>query len=244
MAGKKLPRKTMSMAKKGVAGTRADTGTGMPVPIVPNGTVLLGAGLALLVLVLVIGMARLIFPTANTDHSMLPAGYRAATGLDASDTRGDVLPTGTPQMQGDGRSKSPFPTPRGQEPIIVEVDCPAGTVQILTGDAPADTVCIRGQLADDDAPATPRAQRIIIDDGASIGGIDVPPLECAENEVIHWMDEDTDALGCVPVGVLAMVGASIGGTTVPPLDCAEDEVITFTAPDVLACVHYENVAPD
>ncbi len=35
--------------------------------------------------------------------------------------------------------------------------------------------------------------------------------------------------------------ATIGGTTVPAVHCEEDEVISWTAPNTLGCVHYEEV---
>jgi hypothetical protein len=36
-------------------------------------------------------------------------------------------------------------------------------------------------------------------------------------------------------------GATIAGTTVPAVHCQEDEVISWTGPDALGCVHFEEV---
>jgi hypothetical protein len=35
--------------------------------------------------------------------------------------------------------------------------------------------------------------------------------------------------------------ADIAGTTVPAVHCQEDEVISWTGPDALGCVYYEEV---
>lgn len=35
--------------------------------------------------------------------------------------------------------------------------------------------------------------------------------------------------------------ATIAGTDVPALHCEEDEVFSWTAPDTLGCVHFEDI---
>ena len=168
------------------------------------GTLLLGAVACVAVIVAGAFVLRAILPATDTDYAMLPDGYAERVGLvsETSSTAivGSVgaLPTPTPTPTVTGYGRSPFPRSRSQEPIIIEVDCPVGTVEIYTGERASDTVCIEGTLGGQNAPLVPVAtpQIIIIDtgDGASIGGQNVPALDCTEDEVIAWTGKDT--LGC------------------------------------------------
>ncbi len=216
MTAKKLPRRTMSMAKKASATAEkaadldllenaiGDTATNN----FSTAQLIVGIGGAVLAVLAIMLMASVIFGSADTDHSMLPDGYREATGL--------AEPEPTTTVDGDAvtvtadtvtRSNSPFPSPQSRSPIIVEVTCPAGTVEILTGERPADTVCIVGTLGRAPAPAsepepTPIVQRIIVINGtdrSTVGGTDVPDgLHCAEDEAIAF-DGIPDTLFCVHI---------------------------------------------
>lgn len=220
MAAKKLPRRTMSIAKRGVAtaeaaadldllgGDEAAEAKANAPPVSAGAQV--GAFTAVIVaLIATIMIVRLIMaiPTGGT-------GGEAPFGVEGALTRATpTAPAPASMSTGDtGRStlpsapRSPFPEASQAAPIIMAVDCPDGTIQIATGDMVADTVCIRGVLVADGLPTpTPTASvpNVILITGegnrASVGGTDVPNgLTCEEDEVIGFVGMP-DVLVCVHV---------------------------------------------
>lgn len=223
--GKKLPRKTMSMAKRGTAVAEEAAGLdlledaiGNPETDGPNGgprfdmpTLICGWLLAMASVALVLFAVKAVFPSADTNYAMLPEGYAESVGLVTSQS-GDGLTSQERMTYVDPAAsvRSPFPEARTQQPVILDVTCPAGNVEISTGPHPVDTVCVRGQLVEEIPPAsavvpTPMAQRIVIvgsDDGAMIGGTTVPDdLNCFEDEVIGFVGIP-DTLVCVHIDTL------------------------------------------
>ena len=223
MGKSKLPRRTMSMAKKASATADAAADLDLVEGIIGNPEadgqtpsltrLLLGWAIGMASILALMGACAVLpFTEADTDYSMLPDGYREATGLaDAKIGRqsdGSVRQADG-SIRADDFAVSPFPEAQTRDPVILEVDCPDGTVRIATGSGPADTVCVRGQLASADPPPSEPTTDII---------------------VVSPATGDT---------------STIAGTLVPAnLDCAEDEVIAFVDVDTLACVHYENVDTD
>lgn len=214
----KLPRRTMSMAKRAQGTAKAAADLDIVEDAIGSeeenaerfstSQLALGCVGAILGIVVVLFAAAFLFGSPGSDHSMLPDGYREATGL-------------APAYQGNGRSalpsvqRSPFPNAQQEVPIILEVTCPDGTVHIATGERVADTLCVRGVLVEDattptpDTPDTPETVQIIV----------VPPAS--------------------PTPTLRV--STVGGTNVPDdLHCQEDEGIAFDGvPDTLYCVHVE-----
>jgi hypothetical protein len=170
---KKLPRRTMSMAKR--ANATAEAAADLDLVEDAIGTeeenaerfttshLALGMFAAFAAIVLLMGGAWLLFGSQSTagDFSMLPDGYRESVGL--SD----------PSYQGNGRAalpsapRSPFPSAQQEIPIILAVTCPDGTVQIATGENVADTLCVRGKLVTGTTPEPtptpePETVRIVV----------------------------------------------------------------------------------
>ncbi|KKK83273.1 hypothetical protein LCGC14_2795030 [marine sediment metagenome] len=171
----KLPRRTMSMAKRGVkrAEELADLdlvegAIGNPETDGPDGgprfshpQLILGWTLGLVMVVAFMFLGKALFASANRDYSMLPDGYREATGLTSDE------PAELTGYEGNGRSTlpsaarvdSPWAEPVAEVPIVLKVACPDGTVHIATGPNEADAVCIRGRLVTEPV-ATPTAQEM------------------------------------------------------------------------------------
>lgn len=179
MTKKKLPRRTMSIAKRGVKAAEdasdldlVEGAIGNPETDGPDGDgrfttgqLLLGFALAVVFTFGLLFVAQAMLDSPDTNYSMLPDGYREETGL-SPDV--DIQPPGSVALvDDDDGSRSPFPDAQSRDPVILEVDCPDGTVQISTGARPVDTVCIRGQLVDGQppqstAPPTPVVQHVTI----------------------------------------------------------------------------------
>lgn len=177
--GKKLPRRTMSIAKRGVNTAEAaadldlvEGAIGNPETDGPDGEgrfttmqLLLGFALAVVFTFGLLFVAQTMFEGPDTNYSMLPDGYREATGLSPGV---DIQPPPSVVLadDDDDGSRSPFPDAQTRDPVILEVDCPDGTVQISTGQRAADTVCIRGQLVDggpqQSTAPTPLVQHVTI----------------------------------------------------------------------------------
>lgn len=170
--GKKLPRRTMSMAKRANATAEAATELDLVEGAIgteeenaerfTSGQLILGWLGALAIMAILLFVASRLINTGDGAYTMLPDGYREQVGLGVDND---------PAYQGNGRSglpsaprsSSPFPDPQGEMPIILKVTCPDGTVEIATGEGVADTVCVRGRLVQESPPtSTPVAQRIII----------------------------------------------------------------------------------
>ena len=233
---KKLPRRTVSMAKRagklakdasdldlidGAIGTEAER------PAASTALLLIGFALTMVSVLALVLAYQMVFGSVNTDHSMLPDGYRASTGLSTATAYVDAGTDGDPAAGTDGdpadigvdvgvdASTVPEPEPsatvydgrslfasaRTAEPVILKVACPVGTVQISTGPSPVDTVCIQGEL---------------------VAGQAVPPT--VQQVIIFGPNAPT-----------------VGNTLVPPgLHRQEDEAIAFVGvPDLLVCVHIE-----
>lgn len=217
----------MSMAKKASATAEAAAdldlvegaiGTSATRPAMNNGQLLLGFALSIVALLAVVLAYQLVFGSVDLDHSALPDGYRESTGLavdqDVDEGTAALIravaivnadAAREPDATVDGRST--FASAKTQEPIILEVACPVGTVQISTGPEPVDTVCVQGQLVGS-APAEPTVQRVIIfgPNAPSIGGTLVPAgLHCQEDEAIAFVGIP-DTLFCVHVDDVATAG--------------------------------------
>lgn len=214
--GKKLPRRTMAMAKRANATSKAAADLDLVEDAIgaeeENAerftTMHLGLGMLGAVVLLLVGIVALtaLAGGSDTNYSMLPEGYRESTGLDAAYQGGEqaALPSAP---------RSPFPDAQQEIPIILDVDCPDGTVHIATGDNVADALCVRGVLVGDADNGTPTPETI---------RLEVVPLP-------------------EPTPTPTIKASTIGGTTVPDdLDCAEDEGIALAGvPDTLFCVHIE-----
>ena len=247
-----------------------------PVAPQPNtGQLVLGAACAFAMVIGIMLVAKLLFAAPDTDYSMLPDGYREEVGLTDTDAPADddaLAAIGT-----DGEAdlasapRSPFPKAQTDDPVILEVDCPKGTVQIATGDNAADTVCVRGTL-DEGGPASGTTSTppiiVIAPTGEQSGtnGIAQPPAS-GQSDIdgippasVRPDGTTTDAEPCSegatfnsdeteckwPDGTPDRgMQSTIGGTEVPDgLDCYEDETIWWTGIDTLDCVHYEIVVCD
>lgn len=219
MAGKKLPRRTMSMAKRasGTAEAAADldvveNAIGTPEDDGPDGAprfdhalLFMGWALAVAGIVAVLITVKVLFAGVDADFSLLPDGYRQEVGLEEEPVDVDAQPDGATAQVTTVDTHSPFAEARTSEPIILDVDCPPDTVEISTGPLPVDTVCIRGQLAEPIAQLTPAAvevehvHRIIVESGdrSTIGGQPIPDgLHCQEDEAIGF-DSVPDTLFCI-----------------------------------------------
>jgi len=187
-----------------------DAPAGEPSPAIEGNTarypmarLLLGWALGLAGILVIMGAcATLPFSETDTDYSMLPDGYREATGLAERDADVKIGRQSDGSIAADDYPISPFPEAQTKDPVILEVDCPDGTVRISTGNGPADTVCVRGQLVDDvPVPAPGSTTDIIVvspatGDTSTIAGTDVPSdLDCEEDEVIAFVGPD--ALACI-----------------------------------------------
>jgi len=211
----KLPRRVQSMAKRaGKLGEAAaavvkgeengeDQGEGKEKlsPFAYSGAWIGGI---VTLMVIVIGV-RLLFAIplgSGEPANFAPAGAlsRATPVASTSYPGGSGSTSTAPSVP-----RSPFPVAQQDTPIILEVTCPDGTVEIATGDNVADTVCVKGVLVTDDPPqaaadAVPDVILITANgETATIGGTDVPNgLQCEEDEVIGF-DGQPDTLVCVHV---------------------------------------------
>lgn len=232
--GTRPPRRTMSMSKK--ASKLAEDAAGLdlleeaignPETDGPNGgprfdtlTLVAGWGLAMLSVVAILFTVKAVFPSADTDYAMLPDGYRAAVGLPgaalASNADGitpleDMIGYADPAAS---TTRGIFPDATTQQPVILEVTCPPGSVEISTGARVVDTVCVRGQLvgqvpAAASVPVAPTPIIIVVpaNGGPAIGSTTVPDdLDCQEDEVIGFAGVP-DTLVCVHVDTLPASGA-------------------------------------
>lgn len=194
MAGKKLPRRTMSIAKRGVKVAEDAADLDLVEGAIGNDDdrfttqqLLLGFMLAILGTVALMYVATLMFNGPDTDYSMLPDGYREATGLATPAYDDEGQPPGS--VVDVGQERSPFPEAQTRDPVILDVDCPDGTVQISTGTRPVDTVCVRGELVEsyayNVATPVPIVQHVtIIVDGATVTPTPTPtPTMTPEPEV-------------------------------------------------------------
>ncbi len=221
MTAKRMPRRAKSMANRAskIAEGAADLDllggdeaaeAKAEAPPVSTGAQVGAFTLIIVGLIAVVMIVRLIMaiPTGGT-------GGDAPFGIDGALTRSTPEAEAPASAGATGRStlasvpRSPFPIADQDEPIIMAVTCPDGTVQIATGDMVADTVCIRGVLVtgDDDALMSETssivAPNVILvtaeGDRANVGGTDVPNgLTCAEDEVIGF-DGQPDTLVCVHI---------------------------------------------
>ena len=155
----KLPRRTMSMAKRAVklAEDASEIDAIEAIAGAPTGEKIgafqfVGAWIAgvggLVLIIAALGFACNV-TTAKPDWSPPGAQSREAVG-EAFYREGDP----TDGRMGSGRD-SPFPNAQQEDPIILEVVCPPGTVHISTGATAADSVCVKGELAG--MPASPTA---------------------------------------------------------------------------------------
>lgn len=219
--GSKLPRKTVSMAKRGAGQAKAptlgvkgkaaeeepdaeETEEAIPANAFTTTQLTIGVlGAAAIILGVVIVTALLFDEPDGASYSMLPDGYRAAVGLDAEEEQAilaDILGT----AEEEPAYGSPFPDAQGRPPIILDVACPDGTVQIATGSRPVDTVCIKGRLVEPDAEPEPTVSPtiVIVPSGATIGDHTVPPLTCREDELIGMVGLP-GVLACVHIDTLS-----------------------------------------
>lgn len=162
--GKKLPRRTVSMSKRmsgqakaptlGVKSTKAEQEEAEQLEeraqeVEAEQEAAAGAGyigawaVAMLSLIVAVAAVRLIFafPLGGGESDFAPAGALSRVAEEQPANTQQGAPSSA--LRG-----SPFPEARGETPIIVDVDCPHGTLEIATGPRSADTVCIRGQLVE------------------------------------------------------------------------------------------------
>lgn len=152
--GKKLPRKTISMAKRASAVAEDAADLDLVEEAIGSDeerphdykTIAVGFGGAVLFMLLTMMLVRVIFGSPDTNFSMLPDGYRESVGLVSA---AEEVPNQRAELPSTLRTRSPFPEPATEQPIILDVDCPSGTVEIATGAGAADTVCVRGQVVQD-----------------------------------------------------------------------------------------------
>ncbi len=214
MAAKKLPRRTMSMAKSAAATAKEAADLDVIEDTLGSdqdnasrftaSQLVLGWLMALTTLLLVMIMIKVVLGTPNLDFPMLPDGYRDAVGLhegtgDASVHQHEEA-TATGKTAPVSKPRSPFPTAKQQTPIIVSIECPSGTVAIATGGTVADTVCISGTLLDGS--------------DATIGGTVVPKLDCQEDEVIGFIGVP-DTLVCIHIEQAGERGGSVPPAPAP-----------------------------
>lgn len=165
MASKKLPRRTVSMSKRmvgqakgptlGVKSTKAEQEEAEQIEEqaqeaeeeqeAGRGAGYIGAwAVAMLSLIVAVLAVRLIFALplggGGADFAQEGALSRAVEEQPATTTQQD--------SPSSALRSGPFPEARGEQPIIVDVDCPHGTLEIATGPRSADTVCIRGTLVE------------------------------------------------------------------------------------------------
>lgn len=193
--GKKLPRRVMSHTKRGAKAAEEfadldlmEGAIGNPETDGPDGgprfthaQLIAGFALGIVFLIALMFVGKAMFASADGNYSMLPDGYREATGLDTaapSDPGAGVTAyadNGRSTLPSAPRSDSPFPEPQGEMPIILKITCPDGTVHIATGPNEADAVCIRGRLVQEPV-ATPTAQE-------TATSTDTPPTPTARATV-------------------------------------------------------------
>lgn len=210
---KKLPRRVQSMAKR--AGKTAENAANLDLlggdeaaedakvaPFAYAGA-WIGGIIALMVIIIAVRVVFAIPLPSTGDAEFAPAGALsrvtpAYAGLATPFGNGGV--TSAP--------RSTFPAARQEAPIILQVACPDGTIQIAVGDRVADTVCITGVLVGDAPSETmtgvpvvePNVILITVEgDRANVGGTDVPNgLQCEEDEVIGFIGIP-DTLVCLHI---------------------------------------------
>ena len=152
----KLPRRTMSMAKRAVklAEEAADVDAVEAVIGAPQEKLPIFAGIiawiaAIIGIVVLMFAATLVCNIAETGESDFspPGAQSREREADAFYQEGDP----SDGRMGSG-NRSPFPDAEQEDPIILEVVCPAGTVHISTGATPKDSLCVVGELAGTSTP--------------------------------------------------------------------------------------------
>lgn len=216
----KLPRRTMSMAKRAVKLAEGAADLDLVEGAIGNdGNAKIGAfqfagaWLAAIVgTVIIIGAVAFACQQTQVSPDWSPPG--------AQSRETPFYQTGDPT---DGRmgNANPFPDARTEDPIVLEVTCPDGTIHIATGPEAVDSVCIQGKLAGVPTPtptrtrtATPTATT---PPGSSIGADTVPSgLACEEDELIGYVNDGTPpfALGCVHVDTFCPLGMHVGSMDV------------------------------
>ncbi len=112
--------------------------------------------------------------------------------------------------------RSPFPVPQTDTPIILAVTCPAGTVQIATGDRVADTLCVRGVLVTGHDPA--------------------PTPTVAVTPTATPYVSALPAAGLGGDTITLTIGNYVSGET----PCAEDAIFDHVT---VECIHIDRIAP-
>ncbi len=238
----KLPRRTMSMAKRAVklAEDASDVDAVEAVLGAPHagkapafeGMVAWAAAILGIVVLMLAG--TLVCSVANTGESdFSPEGALPhVTGGDAFYREGDPADG----RMGTGRD-SPFPEAQQEDPIILEVVCPPGTVHVATGPDAADSLCVVGQLAGQPTAAPTFAPTLPEPTPTTFA-----PTAAAPTGIAPRALPDTGQ---------GIDQSTIGATLVPfGLHCAEDELIAFDPsgqPTIeglpIGCVHVDTFCP-
>jgi len=236
----KLPRRTMSMAKRAVKAAEdaadldvVEGAIGAPHERPPVFEGMLGWVGAIFGIVMLMLAGTLVCNVANSgDPDFSPPGAQS----EQERTGSDFYREGDPNdgRMGAGRD-SPFPEAEQEDPIILEVVCPPDTVHVSTGSTPADSLCVVGELAG--AAPTPTLQ--VAPTFAPTSAPTVAPLPT---------DTMPQALPDAGHGDQSTIGA----TLVPfGLHCAEDEIIGFDPNGQrtdgglpLGCIHVDTFCPE